>query len=113
MSPEEFVKSYFEWSGKQIDEIIIERNEYLSKVGQIEQYLYLITTVRSACCRFVNVVDVCVDGSAGSSYSADSFSTYRLTHIHVRVVAHINGGVCAYDRVRTGRRPRNDKDCRC
>ncbi len=43
MSPEEFVKSYFEWSGKQIDEIIIERNEYLSKAGQIEQYLYLIT----------------------------------------------------------------------
>lgn len=43
MSPQEFIQRYFIWSGTQPDEVIISRNEYLSKAGQIENYLYLIT----------------------------------------------------------------------
>jgi CRP-like cAMP-binding protein len=43
MTQKEFIKSYVEWSGKQFNEIVINRNEYLTQTGQIEKYLYLIT----------------------------------------------------------------------
>ncbi len=42
MSPEEFINKYFEWSKKSPEQIIIPRNEYLSKAGQVEKYLYLV-----------------------------------------------------------------------
>ena len=43
MSPKEFIELYIKWSGEQVDEIAIKKNEYLCKSGQIEKYLYLIT----------------------------------------------------------------------
>lgn len=43
MGPEEFIKQYFNWSGKEPTEITIPRNEFISKAGQTEKYLYLIT----------------------------------------------------------------------
>lgn len=42
MSPKEFIKSYIEWTGKPLDEIVVKRNEYLTQTGQTEKYLYLI-----------------------------------------------------------------------
>ncbi len=42
MSPEEFIKAYFQWSGESPDLFTFQRNEYLSKAGQVEKYLYLI-----------------------------------------------------------------------
>ncbi|MAW66203.1 MAG: Crp/Fnr family transcriptional regulator [Flavobacteriales bacterium] len=43
MTQKEFIKSYVECSGRQFNEIVINRNEYLTQAGQIEKYLYLIT----------------------------------------------------------------------
>lgn len=43
MSPQEFIQRYFEWSKSQPDQIVIPRNEYISKAGQVEKYLYLVT----------------------------------------------------------------------
>lgn len=43
MNPQEFIQRYFEWSKTQPDQITIPRNEYISKAGQIEHYLYLVT----------------------------------------------------------------------
>lgn len=42
MTPEAFIQRYFEWSGKAPDQVAIPRGEYLSKEGQVENYLYLI-----------------------------------------------------------------------
>jgi len=43
MSPKEFVKLFVKWSGKEYDEVVIQRNQYLIRSGQVEKYLYLIT----------------------------------------------------------------------
>ena len=43
MSPKEFVKLFVKWSGKEHNEVVIERNQYLIRSGQVEKYLYLIT----------------------------------------------------------------------
>jgi len=44
MSPQAFIEAYFNWLGSEPNIVSIPRNEYLSKTGQVEQYLYLITS---------------------------------------------------------------------
>ena len=43
MEPQEFINQYYVWSGKSPEVVAIPRNEYLSKAGAVENYLYLIT----------------------------------------------------------------------
>ncbi len=42
MNPQEFINKYFEWSKTSPTQATIPRNEYLSKAGQVEKYLYLV-----------------------------------------------------------------------
>lgn len=42
MSPEQFIKAFFDFTGNSPECLVFSRGEYLSRVGVVEQYLYMI-----------------------------------------------------------------------
>lgn len=88
MKPEEFIKQYFQWSGKNPEELIIPRNEYLSKAGQIEKYLYLVTegAVRAIYISKEEEFTVRFGYKGSVIASLDSFLTGKPSQLHLQTI---------------------------